>query len=192
MAFTAAEKGTARLATSTWMQGINVTVVPVGLNYNAFRNFGKNVFINFGEPMDKQTILEHASDGKMFVSFNEQLKQRLQPLVYEIDANDKASLYQRLHLHQPVIKKILLAIPAIIGFVIHVPLYYSAKAINKKHFDNDHFDSTLVAILLLAYPLYVLALYFIGALLFNWIVALAIFILTPFTAWSCVQLKKQL
>ena len=68
------KKGTARLATSAWLQGTDLTVLPVGLNYNTFRNFGKNVIINFGEPLDRENILEHGSDGKMFLSFNEQLQ----------------------------------------------------------------------------------------------------------------------
>jgi 1-acyl-sn-glycerol-3-phosphate acyltransferase len=51
------KKGTARLAITSWEKGIDLTVVPVGFNYNTFRNFGKNVFINFGEPLKKELIL---------------------------------------------------------------------------------------------------------------------------------------
>jgi 1-acyl-sn-glycerol-3-phosphate acyltransferase len=78
------KKGTARLAISTWLKEIDLTVVPVGFNYSSFRNFGKNVFINFGEPLDKQPVLEHVSDGKQFYYFNEQLRDQLEKLVYEI------------------------------------------------------------------------------------------------------------
>jgi len=47
------KKGTARLATSCWLERMDLTVLPVGLNYSQFRNFGKNLVINFGEPLDK-------------------------------------------------------------------------------------------------------------------------------------------
>ena len=41
-------KGTARLALSAWGQGIDLKVLPLGINYNSFRRFGKNVILNFG------------------------------------------------------------------------------------------------------------------------------------------------
>ncbi len=186
------KKGTARLAISAWQQGIDLTVVPVGFNYNTFRNFGKNVFINFGEPINKAKVFAHASDGKMFLSFNEQLKTGLESLVFEINKNDKATLRQKLYVHQPLIDKLLLAIPAAIGFLLHAPIYFSAKAINKKHFDNDHFESTLVGILMLSYPFYLLLLFIIAGIVWQWIPALAIWLVLPFSAWACVQFKNQL
>ena len=186
------KKGTARLATSAWLQGTDLTVLPVGLNYNTFRNFGKNVIINFGEPLDRENILEHGSDGKMFLSFNEQLRERLAPLVFEIDPGNKNAIREKLYISQSTLKKVLLAGPVMLGFVLHAPLYFALKTINGYYFNNDHFDSTLVALLFLSYPFYVLALLFVTALLFGWMIAAIIFLLMPFFAWSCVQLKSQI
>jgi 1-acyl-sn-glycerol-3-phosphate acyltransferase len=186
------KKGTARLATSAWQKGIDLRVIPVGFNYNTFRNFGKNVFINFGEPLDKGQILEHESDGKLLLSFNEQLKKQLAGLVYEIDPSDRKRLKERLYVHQPVLKKVFLALPALIGFITHAPLYFTVKAITKKYFDNDHFDSVVVSLLTLSYPIYLLLIYMVIAFSFSWIVAFSVFIVLPFCAWSCVQLKNQL
>lgn len=185
------KKGTARLATSCWLNGIDLTVVPVGLNYSTFRNFGKNVFINFGKPLNKETIMEHASDGKMFLSFNEQLLARLRPLVFEIDSNDKTALRRKLYVQQPVFKKIILAIPALTGFLLHAPLYFLMKALNNRYFNNDHFDSALVALLVLTYPFYLSLFCLSAALLFHWKMMLVVLFLMPFCAWSCVQLKNQ-
>lgn len=185
------KKGTARLAISAWQQGIEVTVVPVGFNYNEFRNFGKNVFINFGKPIDKEKILEHASDGKMFLSFNKQLKNELQNLVYEIDKNDKKALRVKLYVHQSPLKKLVLALPAMLGFLLHFPLYFSAKAVNQKHFNNDHFESTLVSMLTLAYPLYLFLFFLLAGIFWSWAGAFSVWIIFPFCAWACVQLKKQ-
>lgn len=186
------KKGTARLATSAWQEGISLTVLPVGLNYNRFRNFGKNVFVNFGEPLNQPEIMGHEADGKMFLSFNAHLRTQLHGLVYEIDSSDIATLKQKVFVPQPFLKKMVLVLPAAAGFLLHAPLYFSAKAVNQRHFNNDHFDSTLVAILMLAYPLYLFLLLLTIGFGYNWICAVALLILLPFTAWACVQLKDQL
>ncbi|MGI8598353.1 MAG: 1-acyl-sn-glycerol-3-phosphate acyltransferase [Chitinophagaceae bacterium] len=186
------KKGTARLAISTWLKGIDLTVVPVGFNYSSFRNFGKNVFINFGEPLNQQLVLDHVSDGKQFFYFNEQLKNQLEILVYEIDPADKEKLKETFYVNQPALKKILLAIPALAGFIIHAPLYFSVKTITKKYFDNDHFDSVLASLLMLAYLIYLPLLCIIVSFMWRWEAGLAGLIVIPFTAWACVQLKKQI
>lgn len=186
------KKGTARLAVSSWQKGIDLTVVPMAFNYNQFRNFGKNVFINFGESLNKTTVLQHMSDGKLFSSFNELLQQQLEQLVYEIDADDIQKQKEMLYVHQPVVKKILLAIPAFAGWIAHAPLFYTGKTITKKYFDNDHFDSALASMLFLAYPLYLLLICIIAGFLISWIAAAVVFVFMPFVAWACVQFKPQM
>lgn len=185
-------KGTARLAVSTWQKDIDLKVIPVGFNYSPFRNFGKNVFINFGEPIHKEKVLQHASDGKLLLSFNEQLNEQLEKLVYEINSSDKKKIKEELYVAQPIEKQILLALPALAGFVIHTPLYFSVKGITKKYFDNDHFDSVVAGLLMLAYLIYLPLLCIAAGLFFGWKMALLSFILIPFSAWACVQLKNQL
>jgi 1-acyl-sn-glycerol-3-phosphate acyltransferase len=186
------KKGTARLATSAWMEGIDLVVLPVGINYNSFRNFGKNVFINFGEPMHKQEIMSHVADGRMFLSFNEQLTAELQKLVFDIPKNDRNALAEKVVISLSTWKKILLTLPALLGFILHVPLYFPVKALNKKYFNNDHFDSTMVGILTLAYPVYLLFFFLLVALLWSWLPACLVVIVLPFTAWCLVQWKPQI
>lgn len=185
-------KGTARLAISSWQKGMDLTVVPVGFNYSTFRNFGKNVYINFGKPLNKQIVLEHLSDGKQFFYFNKQLKEQLQQLVYEIDDNDRNALKEKLYVHQPLWKKILLVLPALLGWLLHAPLYYTAKLITNHYFDNDHYDSVMVALLAVTYPFYWLALTVLTYSLLGWLCALLLLVLLPFCAWATVQLKNQL
>jgi len=128
----------------------------------------------------------------MFLSFNEQLKQRLEPLVFAIEPNDKATLHKKLFVQQSVSKRMVLAIPAFAGFVMHAPLYLPIKAINQKYFNNDHFDSTVVALLMLCYPIYLILFWMLAGFLFGFLVALPLFLLLPFSAWCCVQLKRQI
>jgi 1-acyl-sn-glycerol-3-phosphate acyltransferase len=186
------KKGTARLATSAWLKGIDLEVLPVGLNYNTFRNFGKNVFINFGEPLNKKEILRHQTDGKLFLSFNEQLQGQLENLVYEIDPSDKKEIKKQLFIPQPLWKKIVLAPFALLGYLIYAPFYFSIKAVTKLFFDNDHFDSVVVSLSVIIYPLYLFLLCWLCYYLGNWKIAFAAFLIFPFIGWSAVQLKNQL
>jgi 1-acyl-sn-glycerol-3-phosphate acyltransferase len=186
------KKGTARLAISTWQKDIDLQVVPVGFNYNPFRNFGKNVFINFGQPLDRQEVMQHLSDGKLFQSFNEQLEKQLKELVYEINPADKEKQKELLYIPQPAWKKALLILPAIIGALIHLPLYVFAKVIANVYFGNDHYDSAIATIFLLGYPLYLLLVFIVVLLLMNLSWALLLVLIMPFCWYAVVQLKEQL
>jgi len=186
------KKGTARLAITAWEKGIDLTVVPVGFNYNPFRNFGKNVFINFGEPLRKALILSEDVEGKRLLAFNNNLRSQLETLVFEIDPADKQILKDKLYIHQPVWKRIVLAVPAAIGFILHAPLYFTVKSIAKKYFDNDHFDGVIACLQMLFYLFYLPLLCVIAGMLFGWPFAIFMFIAAPFCAWACVQIKPQL
>jgi 1-acyl-sn-glycerol-3-phosphate acyltransferase len=184
-------KGTARLALSAWQSGIPLTVIPVGFNYNRFRNFGKNVFIRFGDPLHRNAVLAEASEGKQLLLFNEQLRSGLETLVYEIDPDDHEQLKEKLSVPQPLWKRVVLAPFAAAGFLLHAPLYFPVKMAVRKYFDNDHFDSIMASFLFAAYPFYLLLLF--GAALF-WLpaaCAATVFLLAPFLAWATVQLKPQ-
>ncbi len=185
-------KGTARLAIASWEKGIDLTVVPVGFNYSPFRNFGKNVFINFGKPIKKTLILEEATDGKRLLRFNDELKSQLESLVYEIDPADRQKIKEKLFVHQSLIKRLVLALPAAIGFILHAPLYFLVKAIADKYFDNDHFDGVMACLQMLLYLFYLPMLCIITWVIFGWPYAVLTFFIAPFCAWACVQVKNQL
>jgi 1-acyl-sn-glycerol-3-phosphate acyltransferase len=186
------KKGTARLAISSWKDGIDLTVLPVGINYQSFRTFGKNIHLYFGKLISKNDIDHQNGFGKSVQSFNQLLLTELQPLVYEIGKDDLATRQKYFKVNFSFITKIFLAIPALLGYFIHLPLYYPAKIITvRSSNNNDHYDSILVGILFVAYPLY-LAL--VGSLINKLITASdgwLIFIMIPFCAWSCLQLKRQ-
>lgn len=186
------KKGTARLAITAWEKGLDLTVIPVGFNYNPFKNFGKNVVINFGEPLQKNVILSKDAEGKRLLTFNAELRSQLESLVFEIDPADKQTLKEKLYVPQPLTKKILLAVPAVVGFVLHAPLYFAVKAVATKFFDNDHFDSVMACLQMLLYLFYLPLLCIAAAILFGWPYGLFMFFLAPICAWACVQVKSQL
>lgn len=187
------KKGTARLAISSWEQGIPLRVLPVGINYNSFRSFGKNVFIHFGEMIEKDALNWNESEGLRIQSFNAMLQQQLSDLVYVIDKDDKQTLRKKFLIRQPMFKRVMLAIPAAIGWLLHWPLYFPIQKITySKTAHNDHYDSVMVALLLFAYPLYLLVIAFTAFIISGCLISFGVLLLFPFTAWCYVQLKPQL
>jgi 1-acyl-sn-glycerol-3-phosphate acyltransferase len=185
-------KGTARLALSSWEEGIPLQVLPVGINYSSFYKFGKNVKLFFGECITAKDITTGEGHGKAIQSFNSNLSHQLQPFIFEIDKNDTTALHQAFYVPQSALKKILLFIPSIAGWLIHAPLFYPVKKyVQQSKLEKEHYDSVVVGILLLAYPLYLLL---ITGIVFGcthrW-ESFLLLLLLPFTAWAHVQLRKQ-
>jgi 1-acyl-sn-glycerol-3-phosphate acyltransferase len=184
------KKGTARLSIASWKEGIPLTVLPTAFNYSSFNKFGKEVHLFFGEPIDRNEVLRHETDGKLFLSFNEQLNRQLKNLVYEIEPSDKQTV-KKVFSIRPKPSLPLLLMPAVIGWIVHAPLFYACKLFAGFFEKTGHYDSLLISTLLLLYPIYFLLLVTI-ALYFNLSVALAAILVLPFSAWTCVQAKYQL
>jgi hypothetical protein len=73
------------------------------------------------------------------------------------------------------------------GWVLHAPLYYPIKAFTHIRFKNSgHYDSVLHSLLLLSYPLYIMALILILSKV-HITLGLAALLILPFTAWAWVQ-----
>lgn len=186
------KKGTARLALKAWEENIPLTILPVALNYSSFTRFGKNMFIQFGEPITAKDISLNEADGLRHQAFNKLLQQELSAGVWEIDKKDRAAQKARLEIKVPAWKKTILALPAAAGWLLHLPLYMPVRQfVWKRTHDNDHYDSVMTGLLLLLYPLYTLLLTAMLILLLPGWYWLCFLFLLPFTAWSFVQLKPQ-
>ena len=188
------KKGTARLAISAWQQGIPLKVLPLGINYSSFRIFGKNVILNFGEIItdpDSYQDEKNLPDGKAVIDFNLKLQQQLKNLVIEAEPSDKEKIKKIFFIQQPLIKKILLFIPAIAGLILHAPLYYPV-ILSIKNRANDHYDSIVVGLLFILYPIYLLVISVIIYFITGSLWALLLLLIIPFSAWSLLQLKRQL
>lgn len=187
------KKGTARLALSCWEKNVPVKVLPVAINYSSFRKFGKNIFIHAGKPLTCDDIDMKQTDGLRNQQFNNLLRQELEKGVFEINHTDLVKKKRLLEVNFPRWKKFVLFIPAVVGFIIHAPLYLPAKfLVLRKTSDNDHYDSILIAVLFLTYPIYILLMVGIAFLLLKSRLVLLLLFLFPFTAWSYVQLKTQI
>lgn len=188
------KKGTARLAINAWEQGIPLKVIPLGLNYNSFTSFGKNIIANFGDLITQENIGFKKEDtyGTKVQTFNAILKLQLQKLVIQITPINKKIVKETFEIPVSTFKKTGLFIPALLGFILHAPLYIPVQKFTFKKFGKiDHYDSVMVGMLFLLYPIYLL----FSAILFYFLLGswwwLSAFILLPFFAWSYVAIKKQ-
>ena len=187
------KKGTARLAYKCLQDDIPLKILPVGINYSSYKRFGKNLFVNFGNQFSVNEFDKGLSDGGFHQLFNQKLEEELKPLVFEIEKKDKAKQKALLEIRPTPLKRVLLAITALIGFVTHAPLYLPIKYwVNKKYDDAGHADAMQVGLSIFLYPVYVLVIIIILFLVIKSWWVLLVFLLLPFTAWSYIQLKEQL
>lgn len=186
------KKGTARLAISSWEEGIPLTVLPLGINYSSFDTFGKNVQLNFGSPIEKKDITLDDTYGRSVVAFNERLKQELQQLVIEKDKNDTDSIKATFAITIPLWKRLLLFFPALAGFILHAPLYFPVKWFTWPRTNkNDHYDSVMVGILFIVYPFYLMAITITAVCVTGSLLWWLLLLILPFCAYATVQLKHQ-
>lgn len=186
------KKGTARLAISSWQSGIPLKVLPAGLNYSSFYTFGKNIYINFGKVITMKDMPPGEPQGRILNLFNDQLKMQLEGLVVEVHKTDNDKIKEKFYTRMPVVKRVLLFIPAIVGWMMHFPLYYPIQKIAwKKARHNDHYDSALVGMLFILYPIYLLLIALLMSFFIHWWWLMVVVIL-PFCAWCYVQVKHQL
>lgn len=187
------KKGTARLAIKAWEENIPLKVLPVGINYSSYSKFGKNVFLNFGDTISKADINFDDADGLRHLQFNNKLQVELSKLVFEIPGTDDELKKSKLTVKVPVFKKILLFFPAVIGWLVHLPLYIALKSfVQKKTKGTGHYDSVITALLLVLYIPYLLLITGIFWAVTGCWFSLFLIIVVPLTAWSFVQIKNQL
>lgn len=186
------KKGTARLALSSWNEGIDLKILPTGINYSSFRSYDKNIHLLFGNIFGKENIDKENGFGRSVISFNSLLEKELRPLVYEIDKADVAKQKEIFEVKIPAWKKILLFIPALIALITHFPLYFFAKSMAEKYGrGNDHYDSIFVAVLFVAYPVYLVLFFAITSFLLPGVWSFVMLLFLPIFAWSYLKIKKQ-
>lgn len=185
------KKGTARLAISTWEQGIDLKILPLGINYHSFNRFGKNIILNAGPLFGREVISTSDTQGKAIAAFNEKLKCALEKSVIQTEKNNTATLHSFFYVSQPVFKKVLLFFPAIAGYLIHIIPYLTIKyTIGKKFRNNDHYDSVITAALFFIIPIWWLSLALAAVYLSIPLIWILIFLM-PICGWSYIQLKNQ-
>lgn len=185
------KKGTARLALNAWSHQMPLKVLPCGINYSSFRHFGKKVIINLGTLIENEGLDIKELNGLAIKDFNRKLENQLQQLVYEIPLGDKEKLEEVFKVKTPAWEQLLLFLPAAIGYVLHFPLYFMAYKVAAIR-NDDHYDSILVALLFLTYPLYILICTFILWIFTISVWALPALFIFPLTALCLLHYRSVL
>ena len=184
------KKGTARLALLALKDGISdLEIMPTNINYSSFSNNPKESIIHFNASF-KPKNLPKSPESTFYNSFNERLKSGiLNQMVIKDDLND-ANLFQTPHILTTKLSKVLLAIPAFLGFLGNYWIYLIFKRMALKKTKNTVFyDSVLFGMLLLFYPMIIVLLSIVISVIFNFKIGLLFFIAMPVSAW-CYKFYK--
>jgi 1-acyl-sn-glycerol-3-phosphate acyltransferase len=184
------KKGTARLALIAWQQNIPLTILPVGINYNNFYRFIKNVHIHIGNGITATNFNLNNTEGNNIKAINNSIYQALSPLVYELSATNKQAITQKFST-LPFSNNIAGKLFGLFGYYLHLPFYKLIKYIVSKFLkDNDHFDSMIIGITFLSYPIYILLVCSIVSFFCTLPCFLLPIFLMPLSAWMYIQTKQ--
>lgn len=174
------KKQTARMAYDAWVHcGLhNLIVQPVALHYDSFGSVPKQIQIRYAPVIRKEMF--DTAPPLFYKDFNCHLYDSLTGALHTAASPTK-------HLNR---FRIALALPALIGYIIHKPIYSLCRAaIKRKTKGTAFFDSVMVAVLAIAYPLLVLTITLIAVSGTNQYAYLLLVIFLPFTAWSYKEYK---
>jgi 1-acyl-sn-glycerol-3-phosphate acyltransferase len=174
------KKGAARIAMES-RSNKRLHILPLGIAYDSFERFGKNINIHIGEPLLPGTLFPFEEEARNVRNFNEILHEEINQLI-EFPSNKKSNL---------TLPK-LFFLPAITGYALHFLFYRAIRNfIKKKTQATVFFDSVLFGCLLILYPIYVLLI-----CLFLWIfhmpvaIIIGVFFFFPVSAWSAVRWRR--
>lgn len=169
-----------------------------------------NVFNNYLSESLEQCMLCNADDTKpiQFLLSNVLTGIKDPKYISALQSKEKASIQAGIN---PILKSIaipakftrnttqvlsnlagivILALPAIAGYILHAPLYYPLKRfVERKTEGTVFFDSVLFGTLLLLYPLYWLLLNVAVWVFIDGPYLRLGFMLTPLLAWLCLRWK---
>jgi 1-acyl-sn-glycerol-3-phosphate acyltransferase len=171
------KKGAARIAMES-RSNKRLHILPLGIAYDSFEHFGKQINIHIGEPLLPETLFPFEEEAKNIRNFNEVLYRVINKLIDVPSAEKKKSK--------------MFFLPAITGEILHIVFYRSIKNfVKKKTKGTVFFDSVLFGCLLILYPIYVL-LVCLSLLLLHVHIAIIIvvFLLFPLSAWSANRWRR--
>ncbi len=166
------KKGAPRVIVECWKQQKQVKVLPVWMEYKAFKEYGHPIEMRFGPTFSKE-IAMHETDAKNIVAINKKTENELQLLANiprQKKMNDK-------------FKNIFLLPFAILGALLNAPFYFLARRFGLKvSKGSPHYHSNLFVTLAFGYPLYVIAICSIVYFKTNNILVWGLLILMPLLA----------
>lgn len=145
------KKGAARILQQAVAAGVTPAVLPAVITYNGFKHFGKKIFLMIGSTVpatqffNKNAVAENAAIERN--NFNNHVMEEMVALFKE----PPSKKYKRPLYLFPIIG---------IAWFWHAPLYLMIKTFAAhKTKGTVFYDSVLFAVLLFAYPLYLILLF---------------------------------
>jgi hypothetical protein len=191
-------KGSARMVWNAFHQGLDLEIVPVGINYEHFDGPGKTVDLRFGGMVLASQLMQRFreesdsldAEGRLrettfLLRFNRWLEGELRTLVVQAPGRAEACAPRggAETLAGPLIPTRDRSMVLGLARLLHAPYYLPLKALSRRLcLGTVHYDAVLFAILMLTYPLFLGALALLLACAFGWIGALGV-VLWPATAW---------
>jgi len=189
-------KGSARMVWSAFHEGLDLEIIPVGINYEHFHGPGKSADIRFGIPVMASDLIQkfqEESKGEegpiretvFLLRFNRWLEEELRNLVVHAPNQAIATGLEggTETAAAPLVPTRHRWFFLTLTRLLHAPYYYPVKHFCQKACrDTVHFDAVLFAVMMLTYPLYLIL---VGVVLWNLMGAwsLPVLILWPLTAW---------
>jgi 1-acyl-sn-glycerol-3-phosphate acyltransferase len=175
------KKGAPRILQSCWQEGIPAKVLPVWLEYSSFDRFGKTIDIRLGNLFGSE-IAEDISHASCINKINAVTTEQLLHLSKDFPFKPVQPA--------PLLRWLLL-IPAMLGAVLHAPLYLPLNSFaNKVSKDNVHFDSIMLATLVFIYPLYLLVITLTLFFITHQWWALLVLLIFPLTGKAYLHWKR--
>jgi 1-acyl-sn-glycerol-3-phosphate acyltransferase len=145
------KKGAARILQQAVAAGVTPAVLPAVITYNGFKHFGKKIFLMLGSAFPATTFFttntEQQNEASQRNNFNNHVMREMISLFKE-PASKK---YKRPIYLFPIIG---------VAWFWHAPLFLMIKTfVAHKTKGTVFYDSVLFAVLLFAYPLYLLLLF---------------------------------
>jgi 1-acyl-sn-glycerol-3-phosphate acyltransferase len=182
------KKGTARLAlmASTENKAV-VKIQPTNINYSSFDKNPKQVVLNFNAEFELEESTTK-SDADFYNAFNSKLQAGMIKNLVIQSEKKQIKLIQTTNSNA---YKIVLAIPALIGFILNYTIYCLFKKTALQKTKNTVFyDSVLFGLLFLCYPVIITLIALLTGLFFDFKIGVLVMILFPLSAWCYSQYKS--
>jgi hypothetical protein len=145
------KKGAARILQQAVAAGVTPAVLPAVITYNGFKHFGKKIFLMLGSAFPATTFFtsntEHQNEANQRNNFNNHVMEQMTSLFKE----PPPKKYKRPIYLFPIIG---------VAWFWHAPLFLMIKTfVAYKTKGTVFYDSVLFAVLLFAYPLYLILLF---------------------------------
>ncbi len=145
------KKGAARILQQAVAAGVTPAVLPAVITYNGFKHFGKKICLMLGSAFPASTFFssntEHQNEANQRNNFNNHVMEQMNSLFKE----PPSKKYKRPIYLFPIIG---------VAWFWHAPLFLMIKTfVAYKTKGTVFYDSVLFAVLLFAYPLYLILLF---------------------------------